>query len=196
MTKKNQPAGHITYPADLDLYQPIPLDVGTGSAIDTGIAGQFLKMLVRIAKENMRTRQYTETSAEEILASLQRQEEMILELKKQRQALEDRQEQIVRFVLELLDLLDGFTRSASKSQDPSLLPTAKVMSRALEPLLQRTGFLRIPALGETPDAIYHFVLDTQSAEEPSQRDKIIEVVRDGFTLNGEVVRKADVIVGK
>ncbi|MCB2211775.1 nucleotide exchange factor GrpE [bacterium] len=186
----------ITFPASLDLYEPIATDDPAAEGISTDFADQMLKTMMRIAKENMRTRQSAETSAEETLTGLQRQEDVFLQLKKQRQELEDRQEILVRFAIELIDLLDGFIRAASAGSDAGLVSVAKTMSNTLEPLLQRTGCLRIPAAGEVPDAIYHYVLDTRTVEEKSDKDRVVEVVREGFTLNGIVVRKADVIVGR
>ena len=44
--------------------------------------------------------------------------------------------------------------------------------------------------------MYHFVVDTTQVDESAKRDRIVEVVRPGYTLGGEVIRKADVIVGK
>jgi molecular chaperone GrpE (heat shock protein) len=70
------------------------------------------------------------------------------------------------------------------------------MTEALQQNMKKIGMQEIPAVGEEPDGIYHFVLDTTSAKHEEEQDRIVEVVQPGYTLHGEVIRKANVIVAK
>jgi molecular chaperone GrpE (heat shock protein) len=52
---------------------------------------------------------------------------------------------------------------------------------------------RIPAPGHPPDSLYHHVVGTTDAKTDAERDTVVEVVRPGYLLRGDVLRKADVI---
>jgi len=174
-----------------------PVDLSTDSEpLDTSFADQFLKVFTRMAKAQWKTQQKADLSARKVAEHLDDHGELLNELKQKRAQLEDRNEQLQRFILEVVDLISSFQQTAEASGDSEMQSTAATMQRALEKNMEKVGLRPIPALGEVPDSIYHFVLDTKPADNKSDHDRIVEIVQPGYTMNGKVIRKANVIVAK
>ena len=65
----------------------------------------------------------------------------------------------------------------------------------LTTFLKSKGMLRIEALGQTFDTDFHEAVAQLPAQDPELKNKVIDVVLQGYTLNGKVVRYAKVVVG-
>lgn len=176
-------------------FEPVEV-TNTTKLVDTSFADQFLKVFTRMAKAQWKTQQKADLSARRVAEHLEERSDLLDDLKKRRAELEDRNEQLQRFILEVVDLITGFHSTAEASGDSEMQSTAATMQRALESSMEKIGLCRIPALGEVPDGMYHFVLDTRQAETEDERDRIVEVVEPGYTLRGDVLRKANVVVAK
>ncbi len=61
--------------------------------------------------------------------------------------------------------------------------------------LKSKGILRIEALGQTFDTDFHEAVAQLPAQDSELKNKVIDVVLQGYTLNGIVVRYAKVVVG-
>lgn len=179
----------------LSNFEPVDLQSGS-EVLDTSFADQFLKVFTRMAKAQWKTQQKADLSARKVAEHLDEHGELLDDLKRQRAQLEDRNEQLRRFILEVVDLITSFHKTAEASNDSEMQSTAATMRRALEKNMEKVGLRPIPALGEIPDSIYHFVLDTTRAKNESERDRIVEIVQPGYTMKGDVIRKANVIVAK
>lgn len=179
----------------LHSFEPVTIS-DNSDAVDTAFADQFLKVFTRMAKAQWKTQQKATLSARKVSDYLDEHGELLDNLKEQRRDLRNKNEQLQRFILEVVDLITGFRQTAEASDDSEMKSTARTMQSALERHMQNVGLQRIPAKGEEPDGMYHFVLDTTPAERDQDKDRIVEVVRSGYTLHGEVVRKANVIVAK
>lgn len=165
-------------------------------ALDTSFANQFLKVFRRMAKAQWKTQQQADFSAQKVQEYLDEHGDLIDELKRQRADLEDENDQLRGFALEVLDLIEGFRETARQSQNQSMQSAASTMAEALESSMKKINLLEIPAIGEVPDGTYHFVVDTVPAGREEEKDQIIEVVEKGYTLRGEVLRKSKVVVAK
>lgn len=179
----------------LRTFTPVDLD-GSPSHLDTAFADQFLKVFTRMAKAQWKTQQKAGLSARKVAEYLDDHAELLDELKTRRAELEDRNEQLRRFILDVLDLITGFQKTADASGDAEMQATASTMQQSLEASMEKLGLRRIPAIGEEPDGMYHFVLDTRPPENGEMSGRIAEVVQPGYSLHGDVVRKANVIVAK
>jgi molecular chaperone GrpE len=179
----------------LNEFEPVDLD-GEPESIDTSFADQFLKTFTRMAKAQWKTQKKANLSAEKVSEYLEEHGDLIDDLKRQRADLEDENEQFRGFILEVVDLIEGFRQTAEGSESPQMQSAAETMHEALRNSMEKIGLHPIPAVGEVPDSTYHFVLDTTDPEDESERDRIVEVVEPGYTLRGEVLRKANVIVAK
>lgn len=173
--------------------------VNTGEdedALDTSFADQFLKVFTRMAKAQWKTQQQADLSAQKVEEYLDEHGDLIDELKRQRADLEDENDQLRGFVLEVVDLIQGFRETARESQSQSMQSAASTMTEVIESSMDKINLQEVPAIGEVPDGTYHFVVDTTDAETEEEKDRIVEVVEQGYTLRGEVLRKAKVITGK
>ena len=61
--------------------------------------------------------------------------------------------------------------------------------------LEQEGLEEIPVMGKEFDPHVMEVIDKQLVDDPSQVDKVVKVTQRGFTLNGEVIQHAKVILG-
>lgn len=186
---------HADVARRLASFEPVALPP-EGEGLDTAFADDFLRAFTRLARAQMKTQQAVELSVEDVRRALQEQQGLVEEVREQRRAAERKSEQLLRFILEVVDVVLGFHKSSRKSASTELRSVADTMLKALGPNMEKIGLVRIPALGQVPDALYHFVLSTRAADDEAQRDRIVEVVREGYLLDGEIIRKADVIVGK
>lgn len=176
-------------------FEPVESD-GPPPELDTEFADQFLKVLTRMAKAQWKTQQKADLSARKVTDYLNEHSALLDDLKQRRADLEDRNEQLRRFILEVLDLITGFQQTAEASGDAEMQSTAATMRESLETSMDKLGLRRIPAIGQEPDGMYHFVLDTRTPEEGEKPGRIVDVVQPGYSLHGDVVRKANVIAAK
>lgn len=185
----------MDFEARIKQFEPVTLSEPT-PPIDTSFADSFLKAFTRMAKAQMKTQQSVAMSADEVKQFLEKQDALITEVKSQRDTLRMKNEQLIRFLLEVVDLIVRFHTTTEENDNPEMASVARTMYQALERHMEKVGLARIPALGDVPDALYHYVLDVRTVEKSADKDHIVEVVREGYTLSGTVLRKADVIVGK
>jgi len=177
------------------LAQFEPTNLSEEASLDTSLADDFLKAFTRMARAQAKTQQAVALSVDDVKRALQDQQSLIEEVKEQRRNAERKNEQLVRFLLEAVDLVFNLERSAVEADNTELLAVSQTMTRALRASMDKVGLTVIPAHGEEPDALCHFVVGTRPAEHPSQKERIVDVVKQGYILDGTVIRKADVIVG-
>ena len=95
-------------------------------------------------------------------------------------------------LLPVLDHLDKALSGASEQEKQSgWFQGVELAVKELQTVLQSEGLGQIAADGQF-DPNLHEALDTRLGED----NKILEVVRAGYTLNGKVLRPAQVIVGR
>ncbi len=175
-------------------FEPIELD--DEADLDTEQADQLLTLFTRLAKGQWKTRQKADHAAQKVTDYLDEHSDRVTELKEERADLEDRQEQHQRVLLELMDLFAQLDETARRSDSEPFQSAATTIHERLESITAKIGLERIPAQGESPDSLYHHVVDTTDTSAAVEANTIVEVVRHGYLLRGDVLRKADVIVAK
>lgn len=178
----------------MDAFEPVHIDKAA-PAVDTRFADEFVRAFSRLAKSQVKTQQAVAMSVEDVQRSLEGHADVLDDLRERRREAEAKNERLVRFVLEAVDLIDGLYRTTRSSDNADLRSAADTLSEALRPHMERISLAPIPALGEEPDSLYHFVLSSAPGKGPRDKGRIIEVVRTGYLLDGRVIRKADVIIG-
>jgi len=173
-----------------------PVDLDDDASFDTSQADQLLKLFTRLAKGQWKTRQKADHAAQKVADYLDEHGDRVTELKEERAALEDHEEQYQRVLLDIMDLFDQLDETAHRSDSDAFQSAAASLREKLAGTVGKIGLERIPAAGESPDSLYHHVVDTAEADAPDETDTIVEVVRPGYLLRGDVLRKADVIVAK
>ncbi|MCR4305949.1 MAG: nucleotide exchange factor GrpE [Candidatus Daviesbacteria bacterium] len=95
-------------------------------------------------------------------------------------------------ILPTLDHLEQALNGASEQERQSgWFKGVELAVKELNQVLQSEGLEQIAADGQF-DPNLHEAVDTREGED----NKILEVVRKGYTLNGKVLRPAQVVVGK
>lgn len=95
---------------------------------------------------------------------------------------------------ELIEVMDNMERALlSAEEDSSVYQGVKMVADQLNEKLESKGLQRINAEGEEFDPKMHKAVDTETHEE---HNKVIEQRRKGYMYDDEVLREAEVVVGK
>lgn len=95
---------------------------------------------------------------------------------------------------DLIEVMDNLERAiTSANQDSGLLQGVKMVADQLYEKLEEKGLQTINAEGEEFDPKLHKAIDTETHEE---HNKVIKQRRKGYMYENEVIREAEVIVGK
>lgn len=89
------------------------------------------------------------------------------------------------FALGILQPLEHLAMAATQINDQGL----DMVIAQLQKQLENEGLVEIPAMGQK------FDLETMEAvDKEGEGDKVVKVVRKGYTLNGEVIQHAQVVL--
>jgi molecular chaperone GrpE len=91
-------------------------------------------------------------------------------------------------IIKLLPIVDALEEAVKKEK----VDGVALILKDFNSLLSDLGVLEIKAEGETFDPAFHEAVDVTKGEE----NKVVEVVRKGYTLHDKVLRPARVLVGK
>jgi molecular chaperone GrpE len=96
-------------------------------------------------------------------------------------------------------VVDDFERAikswgSDEVEDPHL-EGIKLISNKLQNILTQQGVEEIPAMGLPFNTDSHEAITQIPAPTPDLKDKIVDVVEKGYTLQGKVIRFAKVVVG-
>jgi molecular chaperone GrpE len=114
----------------------------------------------------------------------------------ERERPEDRRQGAARVVEDLLPVLDAFERALKAHDDPAYEEYRKgleLIFRQLWDLLAKHGLERIAAAGKPFDPYFHQAIERVETEEYPD-GTVVEVLQDGFTLHGRVLRPSIVRV--
>jgi len=99
----------------------------------------------------------------------------------------------------LLPVVDDFERAikswGSDDVEDVHLEGIKLISNKLQNILTQQGLEEIPAMGLAFNTDSHEAITQIPAPTPELKDKIVDVVEKGYTLQGKVIRFAKVVVG-
>ena len=103
-------------------------------------------------------------------------------------------------IIGLLPVLDDFERAIdmlSKSQGDikAALEGTELIFNKLYLYLSAKGLKKIEASGEDLDTDFHEAVAQLPVEGKNKKNKIVDIVQQGYTLNGKVIRFAKVVVG-
>lgn len=100
--------------------------------------------------------------------------------------------ELIRKILPPLDHLEQATSGASEQERQSgWFKGVEMAVKEFKQVLQAEGLEEVEASGQF-DPSLHEAIDTREGED----NKILEVVRKGYKLNGKVLRPAQVVVGR
>jgi molecular chaperone GrpE len=79
--------------------------------------------------------------------------------------------------------------------DPAAIEGTELIYNKLMAYLKSRGVEPIEARGATFDTDYHEAVAQFPVEDPEKKNTVIDVTQEGYTLNGNVIRFAKVVVG-
>ncbi len=95
---------------------------------------------------------------------------------------------------EMIEVMDNMERALlTAEEDSSVYQGVKMVADQLYEKLEDEGLQRIDAEGEEFDPRMHKAVDTETHEE---HNRIIEQRRKGYMYDDEILREAEVVVGK
>lgn len=180
---------------ELNEFKPVILPEVEGG-IDLSFTENYLKLFTKLAKSQQKTQQIFTYHIDEIAKKMEQQDQLVQTLKEQKNELYDENEKLLRFLIDTIELIYGFSSTAEKSGNSELISVSKVILDSFIRNMQKIGLSFITAIDEIPDSLYHFVVASKETKSDSEKGRIIEVVRNGFLLNGKIIKKAEVIIGK
>ncbi|MBI2941967.1 MAG: nucleotide exchange factor GrpE [Chloroflexi bacterium] len=139
--------------------------------------------------------------AQEYLSLLQRVQADFINYKRriEQERVEQRRDLKAEVIRAILPVVDDFARAvAARPLDLAENEWAGGVALVLRKLwttLEAQGMARIDALGKDFDPWLHEAVASEDAG-PEQSGKVIAVLRDGYALDGKVVRPAQVKVGR
>ena len=176
-------------------------------------------------KERDRKKRKIAEQAEKIREQEERIKKMTEETERLKEAVADARDQYIRLqaewdnyrrrtAKERLELIDN----AGKDILSGFLPVLDDCQRAMQVLresdaasaavegteliynkltgyLKQKGVERIEAMGAEFDTDYHEAVAQFPVEDPEKKNTVIDVTQEGYTLNGNVIRYAKVVVG-
>ncbi len=105
-------------------------------------------------------------------------------------------EEVIKGLLPTLDDCERALEVLSKSEDSQAAKEGiELIMNKLGSYLKSKGLAEIEAKGSELDTDFHEAVAQFPVEDKKQKNKIIDVVQKGYTLNGKVIRFAKVVVG-
>jgi molecular chaperone GrpE len=103
-------------------------------------------------------------------------------------------------IIALLPVLDDFERAldameTSEDKENAIIDGINLVYNKLKNILSQQGLERMKVLGEEFNTDYHEAMTKIPAPKPEQKGKVVDVIQNGYLLNGKVIRYAKVVVG-
>jgi len=107
-------------------------------------------------------------------------------------------EEVIKGMLPVLDDCQRalHTLEQLENADPHSVEGVRLIYNKLLAFLQGKGLKIIEAKGKSLDTDFHCAIAKVPVKEKKMKGKIIDVALEGYTLNGKVIRFANVVVGE
>jgi molecular chaperone GrpE len=106
-------------------------------------------------------------------------------------------EDVIKLVLPVVDDMNRAIINNEKSEDITAVKEGfKLIYNKLTKTLEQKGVSKMEALHADFDSELHEALTKIPAPEAKLKGKVVDVIEDGYLLNGKVVRFAKVVVGE
>ena len=100
----------------------------------------------------------------------------------------------------LLPVLDDFERALNametdEDKENAIIDGINLVYNKLKNILSQQGLERMKVLGEEFDTDFHEAMTNIPALKPELKGKVVDVIQNGYLLNGKVIRYAKVVIG-
>jgi len=106
----------------------------------------------------------------------------------------------------LLEVLDNLDRALASGPDALAHESTDAAAQVLRGVavvrdqfiatLERFGVTRVDSLGQPFDALRHDAVSLVAVSDPAQDGTVVGVVKEGYTIDDELLRVASVVVGR
>jgi len=179
----------------LNKFEPIEKEDFT-EAMDISLVENYIDLAGKISRMHQKSNQTISYSLEQIIQSLKKNDTLIENLKEQKTELTRENEVLVRLFIDMADIIYNYCVAAQKAEDINLINSSLTLIKAFELNLEKIGLKKITGIGENPDSLYHYVIEEKLTEDKRQVGKILEIYNQGYTYNGKILKKAEVVIGK
>ena len=100
-------------------------------------------------------------------------------------------------IIEILNVVDDFERAmaALGDQDDKFVQGVRLIHHNLITTLERFGVRKLIALGQPFDPNYHMAV-AQIDSETVESSHVVEIIQEGYVMDGNVIRPANVVIAK
>jgi len=103
-------------------------------------------------------------------------------------------------VIDMLPVLDDFERALNsmetgEDKENAIIDGINLVYQKLKNILAQQGLELMKVMGEEFNTDFHEALTTVPAPKPELKGKVVDVIQNGYLLNGKVIRYAKVVVG-
>ena len=100
----------------------------------------------------------------------------------------------------LLPVLDDFERALNametdEDKENAIIDGINLVYNKLKNILSQQGLERMKVIGEEFNTDFHEAMTNIPALKPELKGKVVDVIQNGYLLNGKVIRYAKVVVG-
>ncbi|KYH35258.1 protein GrpE [Clostridium tepidiprofundi DSM 19306] len=152
----------------------------------------FSKMVERFSKEQYKTF----CSIEEIIDTLEEKVEnnsITKELVENKKHMESENRKLIKGIININDLFESIYFFARKTNDEKWIKQIGVLWNKISKINLKLGLIRIEDINVSFDNELHRVIQAKEVSN-EEENSMIDIVKFGYIYNGEVIRKAEVIV--
>lgn len=181
-----------------EIRRLVPLDVqdpGEAAPGAPDLRGQLesvARSVGRLGRQQLQANQRAELLSDELRRSLEEARERGEEHRRENARLADEARRRARALLDVVDTLDDLAVLVRGRGDPVWLEHLDRLTRKTLQAFARAGLAEIDAEGSFHEA-EHEALETVEAAPGQARMQIVEVARRGFRLDGQLLRRAQVV---
>jgi len=173
-------------------FKPIQLS-NKGSFDDTRY--QELKVLLqRLSKSEQKSAQIVELLKDEVGKTLSDSREITEEVRREKTSVSMENKVYKKALIEYCDIIDNMEKNAKEIDDRAFQDAATGAASKKNEICQKIGMQEVPGEGSKTDPEVHYVRDKEATDNLGHIGIIKGVIRKGYRIGSEVLRKADVIV--
>ncbi len=158
--------------------------------------GRLGKQQMRAAQELGAFREGMETELQRLGAALVAANEQVEEHRQEVSRGREGGWRRAEHLLQAIDAIDDLVTVALQLGEPMLIDRAQRLSRDVIRVFGETGIVEVPAVGVRFDEETHYAAEAQPATGEHRPGEVIALVRRGFRMDGQLLRRALVITAQ
>jgi molecular chaperone GrpE (heat shock protein) len=181
-----------------EIRKLVPLDVEDAGEPEPGPADvraqleSVARSVGRLGRQQLQANQRAELLSDELRRALDEARERSDEHRRENARLTDEARRRARALLDIIDTLDDLAVLVRGRGDPVWLEHLERLTKKTLQAYGRAGLAEIDAAGTFHEE-EHEALETVDAAPGQERMQIVEVARRGFRLDGQLLRRAQVV---